>query len=201
VASDGTASTITVDRLTPAIATDVVQMMARAFVTNPLHVAAFGSGELARNAAFFRAAFAVLKGPKWVASDRGRVFGAIHWVHSSECQLSALEKLAMMQGMIQGLGLRSSMRVAAWMSAWSKHDPREPHVHLGPIGVDPAAQRRGIGALLMERYCGELEKSREAGSLETDRTENVSFYRRFGFEVTHETSVLGVRNYFMWRNP
>ena len=51
----------------------------------------------------------------------------------------------------------------------------------------------------MEEYCEEHDRSSFAGYLETDRPENVSFYRRFGFEVTGDIMVLGVANYLMWR--
>jgi len=175
-------------------------MMARAFVTNPLHVAAFGHGQLERNEAFFLAALAALQGPILIASDGDRIAGAIHWIHSSRCQLSPVEKLRMLPGMVHRLGVRSSLRVAGWMSAWASRDPKAPHVHLGPIGVDPSAQRKHIGHLLMQKYCAEMDSAGHAGYLETDRPENVAFYRRFEFEVTGEASVLGVRNYFMWRD-
>ena len=51
----------------------------------------------------------------------------------------------------------------------------------------------------MTRCCEALTKSAESGYLETDRPENVAFYRRFGFEIRDEILVLGVRNYLMWR--
>ena len=51
----------------------------------------------------------------------------------------------------------------------------------------------------MQRYCETLERTGACGYLETDRPENVSFYRRFGFEIIEEVPVLGVLNYFMWR--
>jgi ribosomal protein S18 acetylase RimI-like enzyme len=177
----------------------VSRMLARAFMTNPLHVAAFGDGQLPRNEAFFRGGLAAMKGPIWVARENDDVLGAIHWVQSPACQFSAVEKLTMMPVMIGSLGVRSSMRLATWMSVWSAHDPKEPHVHLGPIGVDPSAQRKHVGQRLMERYCAELDAHGQAGYLETDRPGNVTFYTRFGFEVTSEAPVLGVRNYFMWR--
>ena len=35
----------------------------------------------------------------------------------------------------------------------------------------------------MEQYCKDLNRTGQAGYLETDRPENVQFYRRFGFEI------------------
>ena len=178
---------------------DVARMLARAFVTNPLHVAAFGPNQLEKNEAFFRIGLALMKGPKHVAIEATEILGVIHWVHAPRCQVSTGEKVRMLPAMIGGFGLGSSLHVGSWLSAWSKHDPSEPHLHLGPVGVSPSAQGRGIGRQLMQRYCGELDRGAQAGYLETDRPENVTFYRRFGFEVTAEIPVLGVRNFLMRR--
>jgi predicted N-acetyltransferase YhbS len=74
-------------------------------------------------------------------------------------------------------------------------------VHLGPIGVSPDAQGRGVGCRLMEHYCGAIDLTGEGGYLETDRPANVRFYERFGFAVVNEISVLGVPNFLMRRSP
>jgi ribosomal protein S18 acetylase RimI-like enzyme len=182
------------------MAAEAAQVLARAYVTNPLHIAAFGPHQLSRNETFFYRALTVMKGPKLVALEGPRILGLMHWVQSPDCQRSGLEKLQLAPVMIRSFGLRSALRVSAWLSAWSKHDPKQPHVHLGPIGVEPAAQGRGVGRRLMEMYCEELDRTGQAGYLETDRAENVSFYCRFGFQTTGEVSALGVRNYLMWRN-
>ncbi len=183
----------------PTLQDETARMLARAFVTNPLHVEAFGVGALTRNEAFFRTALGVMKGPRHVAYDEDRLSGFVHWVHSSGCQHSVAEKARLLPAMVSGLGLRSSLRLVRWLSAWSNLDPKEAHLHLGPIGVDPRAQGRGVGARLMGLYCDELERGALSGYLETDRPENVTFYERFGFEVVSEEQVLGVRNFFMRR--
>jgi predicted N-acetyltransferase YhbS len=188
--------TVTADMI-PAIAA----VLARAFVSNPLHVAAFGANQLAKNEAFFRIGLTVMKGSKYVARDGSQVVGFIHWVHAPACQFSTIEKLTMTPAMIGGFGLRSAVRVGSWLSAWARHDPHDAHSHLGPIGVAPEAQRRHIGRFLMEQYCQHLDQGGHTGYLETDRRENVDFYARFGFEVIAEIPVLGVPNFLMNRQP
>ncbi len=192
-------ASIHIEALNRDMAPQACRMLAQAFVTNPLNIAAFGPSQLARNEAFFRVGLAAMKGPKLVATDGSQILGLIHWVHSPDCQFSGFEKLRMAPAMVKGCGLGSALRVGSWQSAWSKHDPSTTHSHLGPLGVSPEAQGQHIGHRLMEQYYEELDRTREAGYLETDRPENVSFYRRFGFEVTDEVMVLGVRNYLMWR--
>src|SRR5262245_9436020 len=190
---------IRIEVLTPDTASQACRVLAQAFVTNPLNMAAFGRSQLARNEAFFHIGLAVMKGPKLVATDGRRVLGLVHWVHSPECQFSPLEKFRMAPTMMKAVGFRSALRVASWQSVWSKHDPIAPHAHLGPLGVSPDAQRQRIGHRLMEHYCDALDRVGHAGYLETDRPENVGFYSRFSFEVTAEVIVLGVPNYLMWR--
>jgi len=177
----------------------VIRMLSRAFVANPLHVATFGTDRLDRNEALFRVVLRTMKGTRLVAMEGPRVLGFIHWVASPHCQPSGIEKARMSPGLMAGLGLPATLRLASWLSVWSRCEPAEPHLHLGPIGVDPEAQGRHIGLRLMERYCDALDRTGNAGYLETDRLQNVRFYRHFGFEVTREVGVAGLPNYLMQR--
>jgi ribosomal protein S18 acetylase RimI-like enzyme len=81
------------------------------------------------------------------------------------------------------------------------HDPEERHVHVGPVGVEPGAQGRGIGAAMLRLLCAHLDDAGETGWLETDRPENVVFYRRHGFDVDVEEPLLGFPVWFMGRAP
>jgi hypothetical protein len=56
-------------RLTPEKTEEAVRLLARAFVTNPLHIAVFGKDRLAANEAFFKIAMLVMKGQQLVAVD------------------------------------------------------------------------------------------------------------------------------------
>ena len=178
---------------------EACRLLARAFMSNPDHVAAFGTAALAKNEAFFRAALQVLKGQTLVATDGSRIVGLIHWVDSPRCQVGGIEKLRLIPVMVSQLGVGATVRVVSWLSTWSKHDPRKPHVHLGPVGVLPEAQGQHIGSRLMTRYCEALTETGAVGYLETDRPENVAFYRRFGFETTKVVRVIGAKNYLMSR--
>ena len=181
------------------MAPEVCQVLARAFASNPGHLAAFGGNVLVQNEAFFRTALPLLKGPKFVAMAESRVLGLIHWVDSSKCQVTAAEKVRLFPQTVARLGWKATLRALSWLSTWEKHDPKQPHVHLGPIGVLPETQGQRVGSRLMMKYCEVLTETGQAGYLETDRLENVEFYRRFGFETTLELPVIGAMNYFMPR--
>ena len=90
-------------------------------------------------------------------------------------------------------------RVVEWFSCWCRQDPAEPHLHLGPIGVSPDLQGQGVGTALMNYYIDRLETEAIAGYLETNKPENVEFYRKFGFVVRQEEDVIGTSNWYMWR--
>ncbi len=177
----------------------IIQFMSKAFVTNPLHIAVFGENQLQKNEVFVRNLMKIIKGSKYVAMDANRIVGFIHWVDSSNCQLSGLGKAKALPGFLLRLGIPTSLRLLKWLSIWEKHDPDEKHSHLGPIGVRPTSQGKGIGGLLMKKYCEELNKTGVVGYLETDRPENVKFYSRYGFQTTHELSILSITNYLMRR--
>ena len=83
----------------------------------------------------------------------------------------------------------------------SKHHPRQPHWHLGPVAVVPERQGQGIGSRLLEHFCSYVDKTGEMAFLETDKLENARLYERFGFSIAAEALSLGVRNWFMWRSP
>ena len=84
---------------------------------------------------------------------------------------------------------------------WAAHDPDQPHSHFGPLAVDPDLQGNGIGSLLLSTYCSQLDDAGRVGYLETDKSENVRLYERFGFVVSAEAAVIGVNNWFMTRAP
>jgi predicted N-acetyltransferase YhbS len=79
------------------------------------------------------------------------------------------------------------------------HDPREPHWHIGPLGVHPGAQGQGVGASLLQAFLSEVDQAGEPAFLETDVERNVIFYQRFGFEVVASEVIVGVNTRFMWR--
>lgn len=79
--------------------------------------------------------------------------------------------------------------------------PLEPHWYLGILGVEPDRQNAGLGTALLRSWLARVDEEDAASYLETDRAENVGFYRRVGFEVVNEQRVLGVGVWCMWRTP
>ena len=53
---------------------------------------------------------------------------------------------------------------------------------------------------MLREYTRRLDAAGEDSYLETEKPENVALYQRFGYEVIEEAEVLGVPNWFMWRD-
>ena len=67
--------------------------------------------------------------------------------------------------------------------------PREAHWYLPQIGVDPNAQRKGLGAALMRHALARCDQERALAYLEASKPQNVPFYLRHGFEVIDEIQI------------
>jgi GNAT superfamily N-acetyltransferase len=176
-----------------------VSMLAEAFVTNPLHISAFGPQRIDQNRLFFRIGLRhMFNGEAFLALVDDQVRGYVHFNASPYC-LPAPEEIPLAATtLLKPLG-EAIPRVIKWFARWCHLDPEEPHVHLGPIGVAADAQGQGIGTALMHRYIEHLKQERFAGYLETDKLENVRFYQKFGFTVEREEQLIGTPTWYMWR--
>jgi GNAT superfamily N-acetyltransferase len=80
-------------------------------------------------------------------------------------------------------------------------DLQERHWHLGPVSVEPGLQGLGVGALMLNAFSEQMDAAGEVGWLETDKPENVVFYRRAGWEVANEVNEHGLTSWWMRRDP
>lgn len=92
-------------------------------------------------------------------------------------------------------------RLARVMSELWAHHSHERHWHVGPVGVEPGLQGRGVGAAVMRQLCDAMDAEGEIAFLETEKPENVVFYRRLGFEVTSVSQLGDLHTWFMRRAP
>jgi ribosomal protein S18 acetylase RimI-like enzyme len=80
--------------------------------------------------------------------------------------------------------------------------PRDPHVYLYLLAVAPDAQRRGVGAALVEAVVAHAFERGLPVCLETMAPSNPAFYAKQGFRVTHECELIdGARAWLMRRDP
>jgi ribosomal protein S18 acetylase RimI-like enzyme len=191
-----------VEQLTERPGSDVVELLAAAYIQNPLHLAAFPGSDEARldsnRRLFCLATSGMLQGTWLGVKDGDALLGVLHHACSPACAPPPQAREQLGTVMTASLG-EAGDRVAQWFKSWFEVHPGGDHWHVGPFGVTPDCQGRGIGSLLMAECCRRIDAARGIGYLETDEPENVGFYEKFGFRVTREAEVLGVRNWFMER--
>ena len=179
------------------------RVLSAAMLSNPIHVAVLqGQSEDQRGYLEARFTSLLLGNPEevLVAKHGGKMVGVLRSYPCKGHQRpseGAREPDQIGEASLVGL----DARIAHWREAWDRHDPPEPHIHLGPVGVLPEFQGCGIGRGLMIRFCARVDSEGKPAFLETDRPENVRFYEREGFAVVRETRVLGVRVWCMRRPP
>lgn len=200
---------VTIDFLRQGEAKAASAVLGRVFVnSSPNCIAVWraqGEGEIIKQAAIFR----LLKLERQksiviVAKIDNRIVGALNMIEWPHCQLSFLETLKMLPRILlilKGSAFRGAMaRAKKMQSVWAENEPKKPHWHLGPIGVLPETQRKGIGSQLLTRACEFVDQKMGPAYLETDRVENLALYERFGFSTIAEADLTGAPNWFMWRN-
>lgn len=175
-------------------------VVARGMRDNPLHVAAIGD-DPERRVRVMRRVFSrvlTLPGrPTLGAWDGDRLVGVAASAEPGRCQPSPRDQLRLAPAMV--MAGSAAPRMARWLSTWGNQDPDRAHSHFGPLAVDLDLQGKGIGSLLLTAYCRRLDEAGTLAYLETDKAENVPLYERFGFAVTAEADVIGVKNWFMTR--
>jgi ribosomal protein S18 acetylase RimI-like enzyme len=161
-----------------------------AMLDNPLHVAVFqGKGEKERMEIekMFCELLIELPGIVFLAKEKQNIIGVMRMKSCQGRKVADVPKDAIDDN---DIGWRKSL----WHTEWGRHDPIEQHWHLGPIGVLPSHQGSGIGTMLMERFCREVDACFAKAYLETEGDKNVRFYEKFGFEVVRESEIFDVKN-------
>jgi ribosomal protein S18 acetylase RimI-like enzyme len=97
-------------------------------------------------------------------------------------------------------------RLAVCLSTFheiNRERPKEPpHWYLSLLGVDPPAQRTGVGRGLLTPRLARCDEARVPSAL-TSGEANVAYYEAFGYTATRkiEVSGHGPTHWVMWRNP
>jgi ribosomal protein S18 acetylase RimI-like enzyme len=173
------------------------RVLSKAMLKVPLHIAVFqGQGEKERKIIekMFFELLSDLPGITFLARINRQIVGVMRM---KSCYGSKVSNEHDPTEDVNNLDWRKLY----WHNEWARHDPLNQHWHLGPVGVLPSHQGKGIGTKLLNRFCQEVDACSAPAYLETDTDKNVRFYERFGFEVENETQIFDVKNRYMWRPP
>ena len=192
--------------LDPERIDQAADVLARGTLDNPIHIAVYGSDPVRRMRSLrrvFRNMMPVMSmaNHSLIAADEfGEILGVVGILAPGDCRPTSENKSQFMQSAMI-VGPDALVRMGRWLGAWQALDPAVRHWHIGPLAVDMPFQGMGIASALMQAVCEKVDVAGDAAYLETDDAGNVDFYKRFGFEVVAEQTVLGIPNWFMLRQP
>lgn len=178
-------------------------VLARAFVDDPLVMAIWAAPAAERQQRIlwgFRVALrsqCLAAQPAWAMLDAGGGLIGVVLVtraHAAAPVAARSDLLFTLRG-FRHVGVRAGLRGFRAAQLIAAQTPREPFTYLRTLGVDPAFQRHGVGARLVEHVLRTAPASVPV-YLETAKEGNLPFYARHGFECRGEFSCLGVR---VWR--
>jgi ribosomal protein S18 acetylase RimI-like enzyme len=120
----------------------------------------------------------------------GQLLGVAVWLRPGSWPLPVRTQLRQGLGAFWALWPVPSALVhgTRYLLAIEKSHPREPLWYLYLMASDPSAQRVGIGTALHQKMLEQADADGLPSYLETQKQENVVYYRRFGYEVVTELS-------------
>jgi len=165
------------------------QVLGRAFHTNPAFVWAIPDDQSRRpKLTWFMETGTKIGdrlGEVYTTSDA--VEGAAVWLPPGNTTLSFVQMMTagfMLAPFKWGVGpFMKFMRVMNRFEHLHKEAMPEDHWYLMILGVDPPRQGHGIGSALLQPVLRKADESRLPCYLETDKIEDVGFYRKHGFDV------------------
>jgi ribosomal protein S18 acetylase RimI-like enzyme len=180
----------------------LIPMLARAFANDPF-ISWFVRADARRDAGFarfFELALRHLTMPFGEVYTNDDLTGAAAWTPPGKWHMSLPKELLLVRHFAAICGWKRLLRVQLAMTPVVKAHPREPHHYLFVLGVDPAAQGRGVGRELIAPILAVCDRESLPAYLETSAERNLAFYRSLGFEVTGEHTIKhGPTIWFMWR--
>jgi len=182
---------------------EAAKVASHAFLNNPVLVAAFGGNTEShrrRQETMYKVIFDHFPGQLLGVRKDGSIVSVLGMTLWPNCEKESFNSWTLLPRLL--LSLRGlTPRIIEWRSVWKVHHPRKLHWHLGPVAVLPIVQRHGFGSYMIQQFCEHIDQNQAPGYLETDKLENVTLYKKFGFKVREKAEVLGVTNWFMWRDP
>lgn len=175
----------------------------KAMLDNPLHLRVFGPKLITRQRRLKRffpglLAYVGCKGQLYGAFVNHQLVGVLGVLAPAQCRPSLRDLFRLLPHLLRSNSLLGQLRLVAWLGTWAKIDLKQPHWHLGPLAVDPAWQRHGIGTRLLEHFfCNDSDFPYY---LETDKQENVQFYKKFGFTALACPKILNTQSWVMLKS-
>jgi ribosomal protein S18 acetylase RimI-like enzyme len=113
--------------------------------------------------------------------------GVALWQPPGRFPLSTLRKARMAPALLRAAlaAPRAFPGFARSGAALERAFPDEPVWYLETLGIQPNAQRRGVGTALLAAGLATVDADHVACHLHTSDEANLAYYRRWGFELTY----------------
>ena len=139
----------------------------------------------------------LLKGEVYAPSKD--IEGIAIWYNSRQLNLSFRDYLGGgLLNLLFGLKLASFIKLIKLGNAKKSNRNRlmnSEYYFLDVIGINPAFARIGLGKLLIEAKMEQIKEQNMCCFLETGKTENIEYYKRYGFYLLSEYDYNGLRSY------
>jgi ribosomal protein S18 acetylase RimI-like enzyme len=164
-------------------------VLSRAFQDDPAWVWLIPDDERRRQLLpwLFRVGFDVTAAEVWTTT--GPVLGAARWLPPGRppMRVGPTLKALVTTPFRLGRAIAPFLAYGRAVEALRTQAMPDPHWYLAGIGVDPSAQRRGVGAALMQPGLAAAARAALPAVLLTNNEANLSFYRGNGFAVVRES--------------
>lgn len=133
----------------------------------------------------------------------GAIRGAAMWDPPGGWKESALSSLLSLPGLVRAFGTRLGVGAAVSGTVEDAHPVDPVHWYLATIGTSSAGRGGGYGTALLRSRLDRCDADGIPAYLESSRKDNISYYQRFGFDVTGEIRIPdgGPTLWAMWREP
>jgi GNAT superfamily N-acetyltransferase len=140
-----------------------------------------------------------------VRNDADEVLGVAAWLTTGGYPLPINVQLRQMPSSLRAFYRRPrSIPIGnRYVAALARAHRKDPQWYLMVLCADPPVQRSGVGSMLLQHAFTEVDAEGVGSHLETPRLDNVTYYRRFGYELVDTLSPVpgGPPFYAMWRAP
>lgn len=182
----------------------VARVLTRAFVDDPIIHWVFDRASVRQRSSyrFFHwwTSDLIDQGVTWTSSSGDALGGAAVWALPGQWKSSAVHQLRLVPRV--ATGVMRPVRVIRGITGIEHDHPKEPHLYLALLGVDPAQQGTGLGSALIAQGLQLADEERWPAYLESSNPANLDFYGRHGFAVFEEIVLpKGPPVFRMWREP
>ncbi len=102
---------------------------------------------------------------------------------------------------VKVIGEQAFTRVEKYFNLKKANKISSPHFYINTFAVNPQNQGKGIGSAMLSHIhqMSEQDSDSHGVALDTQTEQNVSYYQRFGYEVSNTAKLENVNNWFMFR--